>query len=92
MHVNPIQICYTAILGVVMAFLYHKGKNIWYAIAVHIAVNSSSVVITQFPDVGGFVLLGIGVVGFVIALVMIFCSKNVRALFKKNKPEVVIAE
>ena len=92
MHGNPIQICYTAVMGFVMAFLYHKGKNLWYPIALHVAVNSSSTVMTHFPEQGSLILIGIGIVGLILMILMVLCSKNVRALFKKEKPQVVIAE
>lgn len=44
-HANPIQIAYATIIGIILGLTYLKGKNIWYPIVVHIAINSSTVIV-----------------------------------------------
>lgn len=45
MHINPVQVVYAGILGLLFGILYQKTKKLSIPILLHIGINSSSVII-----------------------------------------------
>ena len=46
MHGNLIQGVFAAIMGVGLGYVYYKTNNLWYSTILHMAVNTSSVIIS----------------------------------------------
>lgn len=46
-HMNPVQSSYAIVLGLIMGFVYEKTKSLIVPILFHIAINSSSSVLSQ---------------------------------------------
>jgi membrane protease YdiL (CAAX protease family) len=49
-HMIPLQIMFASVLGLVFTLAYVWSRNIWVPIAMHIAVNSFSVLATYLPE------------------------------------------
>ena len=47
-HINPIKIFYTIILGFILNIIYHKTKNIKSSILIHISANITSIFIFEY--------------------------------------------
>lgn len=45
MHINPVQVVYAGILGLLFGILYQKTKKLSIPILLHIGINSSSVIL-----------------------------------------------
>ena len=92
MHGNIIQGIYAAVLGFVFALILTKTDNIWYPIIIHMSINSSSTIITQFLDTTPEWVFMVAMAGGGLAIVvpMLF-KKNIREMFT-GKPVAVIAE
>lgn len=92
MHGNIIQGIYAAVLGFVFALILTKTDNIWYPIIIHMSINSSSTIITQFLDTTPEWIFMVAMAGGGLAIVvpMLF-KKNIREMFT-GKPVAVIAE
>lgn len=71
-HGNPIQIIYAAILGFMFGYVYLKHGNIWYPIMMHIAINSSSVLVSHFEAYWLYGAFGV----LAIVLILILLKKN----------------
>lgn len=66
MHGNLVQSTYAFILGLIFGYVDYKNDNILYSIILHIAVNSSSVLISVL-NINEFIgLLVLSVVSFII--------------------------
>lgn len=87
-HGNPIQTIYTAILGLMMAIVYTKYENLWYAILAHMTFNSLTVVSSAFGgDVTTYIVGILATIGLVI---LIATRKEIRTIFKlPPQPKVV---
>ena len=48
-HGQIIWICYAGILGLILAYVYHKTGSIKATIAIHMAYNSNSVILQILP-------------------------------------------
>lgn len=83
-HGNLIQGCYAAVLGFVCAFLFEKGKNLWYPIIIHMTINTLSVFVSHFAQQGDIIMISAGVVGLAIIIFMLLKVDDVRSLFKKS--------
>jgi hypothetical protein len=46
-HVNPVQICYAIPMGILLAYTAYRGKSIFPAIILHMAVNITSYFIPE---------------------------------------------
>lgn len=79
MHGNVIQGCYTAILGIVLAYLYHKTNNIWYPIFVHMGLNSSSVIFT-FLKASDWVIVSSILVAIGVIVVLFKNNDDIKQL------------
>ena len=81
-HGNPIQIVYATALGFVFGYIYLKHGNIWYPIMLHMAVNSSSVLVSSLeaPWLYG-VFVALAVVNIVI---LIKQEPELKNFFKKG--------
>ncbi len=75
MHGNPIQIAYATVMGVILALVYQKTKNLWYPMIIHMAVNSSSICSMLFETEAAFAgsLLGAGLVLLIAGIIA--CKK-----------------
>jgi len=53
-HLDPVSFIPTFILGVVLAYLYHRSNSVWPGIIFHFLINASSTlavyILTQFPN------------------------------------------
>lgn len=53
-HLDPVALIPTFILGLLLAYMYHRSNSVWPGIILHFLVNAfgfcSLYVITQFPD------------------------------------------
>jgi membrane protease YdiL (CAAX protease family) len=53
-HLDPVALIPTFILGVVMAYMYHRSNSVWPSIILHVLVNGfgfcSLYAVTQFAD------------------------------------------
>ena len=66
-HGNLIQGTYAAILGLIFGIVYLKTKNIWYPAIMHMAINSSTVVVSCFNLPWLYAVLAVvSIVGIVI--------------------------
>ncbi len=84
-HLNILQGIYGMILGVLAALVYQWFGSLWVPVAVHIAFNSFSIIISRIPNIEiifqhGIVLL-IGS-GALLALALFFLWQSHRAVFK----------
>lgn len=50
MHVNPVQVIYAGVLGLLFGWLYLKTEKLSIPIMLHIGINSSSVIISAFAS------------------------------------------
>jgi membrane protease YdiL (CAAX protease family) len=81
-HGNVIQGIYTGLFGFVLALFFTNGQNLWYPIAAHMGMNMTSVLIVCVPEVyAGFILIGSGVVGLIVAICMVTTCGDVKTLF-----------
>ncbi len=81
-HGNVIQAAYATILGLFFGFIYLKTKNIWYPAILHMAVNSSSVIVSYTNAVWLYAVFA--VVAAVVIIVMIHKCPELKNIFKKN--------
>lgn len=81
-HGNPIQIVYATILGLMFGWSYLKGKNIWYAAAMHIAVNSSTIMVAFTGLVWLHAIWAI--LGIILILVALKLNPELKHFFAKN--------
>lgn len=86
MHGNVIQGIYTVIFGLICAFLFTKGENLWYGIFAHISLNTSSVIMSEFKEESAWILLGIFIVGLVF---IIATRKELSSMFKKKEKTTI---
>jgi len=53
-HLDPVSLIPTFILGIVLAYVYHRSNSVWPGILLHFLINASSTcsvyVLTQFPN------------------------------------------
>ena len=86
MHGNPIQIIYAAILGFIFGYVYLKHGNIWYPIMMHIAINSSSVLVSHFE---AYWLYGaFGILAIVLILILLKKNPELKQFFAYSKQNV----
>lgn len=78
LHGNIIQITYATVLGLIFGYIYYRSKNLLTPILLHIAINSSSVIIssTKINEFFGLLLL------VIISFIMFIVSEK---LLKKKK-------
>lgn len=78
LHGNIIQITYATVLGLIFGYIYYRSKNLLTSILLHIAINSSSVIIssTKINEFFGLLLL------VIISFIMFIFSEK---LLKKKK-------
>ena len=78
-HGNIPQAIYTCVMALGMCVIYLKTDNLIYPIAIHMALNSLSVLYAQTNILA---LLIVGIIGLVTFLIMLFASKDCLGLFK----------
>lgn len=83
MHGNLIQGGYTAILGFVLAYVYTKTNNLWYPIAIHMTINSTSVIATSCSSEVFAMLITLGI-SLVLSTTLFIVSKDIRHIFKRE--------
>ena len=47
-HMNPLQGCYTFIIGLILGYIFHKGGSIYHAIIFHFLFNLWGTVVAQW--------------------------------------------
>lgn len=72
LHGNPVQIIYATILGLIFGYIYYKTDNLLPAIILHVAINSSSVIISS-TNINQFV----GLIVLVVISFLFFILSNV---------------
>ena len=84
-HGNVLQGIYTAALGVACCYVMLNGQNLWYAIFIHMGLNSTSVIASAIPDeeLSNIVFLSMGGLALIILSTMLIHKPEIRALFKK---------
>lgn len=100
MHIYPLQVCYTVLVGLVLGYLVAKYDCVWIGIAGHVLYNFSGTIISEWmsklplPDwsmipAGVF---GIFLVAAAIILVVVDPKAQVKLLPKKGAPASVAEE
>lgn len=88
-HGQIVWICYAGILGLIFAYVYHKTGSIKATIALHMAYNSNSVILSALPiDMSltfKLVIASISVVAIFVGLVV---AKKISA--KKDIAEIEV--
>jgi len=66
-HMNPLQSCYTFIIGLILGYICHKGGSIYHVIIFHFLFNLWGTVIAQW-------MLNLNTIlqGFIVILSLIF--------------------
>ena len=81
-HGNLIQGTYATVLGLVFGFVYLKTKNIWYPAIMHMAINSSTVVVSYLEMPWLYAVLAVAsIVGIII---FIHKYPELKNIFKKG--------
>lgn len=93
-HGNVVQGVYTAIMGVFCAFVMLNSNNLWYAIFIHIGLNSTSVISTSITDenLSNIIFLGMGFAGLLAVCTMLIHKPEIRALLKRPSLAVAVSE
>ena len=90
MHGNILQAIYAAVLGFVFAVVLTNTDNLWYPIIMHMTVNTSSTILTQFVDTVPEWIMMLGLAGIGIAIVVPFLGKeSIKTMFVSKKESVV---
>ena len=84
-HGNVLQGIYTAAMGIACCYVMLNGQNLWYAIFIHMGLNSTSVISGVIPDenLSEIVFLVMGGIGLIICATMLMHKSEIRALLKK---------
>lgn len=86
-HGNIIQAVYATVLGLIMGMLYLKYENLIYPIIVHIAINSSSVIVSEIGY--EWIICAVGLVSLIICILMIKSQPELKEFkFLKEKKEL----
>ncbi len=81
-HGNVIQAAYATVLGLIFGFVYLKTKNIWYPAIMHMAVNSSTVIVSYVEQPWLYaVFAAVAIVGIIV---FIHKYPELKNLFKKG--------
>lgn len=98
-HLNVIQGSYAFFIGLLLGFVYYRSNSILAPILIHIAVNASSVIVSEFvtldqlANVGGIVVIA-GIALFFLTGAFILSSRNFkrsmekRLVFQSLEPDV----
>lgn len=73
-HVEPLQVIYATIFGVILNLLFIKFKSIWANIALHFAINASNYIVTDNFVLDGnlsFILLAASVAAIIVCAFLI---------------------
>lgn len=75
-HINPLQACYTFVVGLFMGYIYHKGGTIYHTIFFHFLFNLwgttvSKLLTTENPVLQGLIILLGSIVGTVAGLILL---------------------
>ena len=81
-HGNIIQAVYASALGLIFGIVYLKTNNIWYPIALHMAVNSSSVIVAQFEAIWLYIVFA--VIAAIGIILLVHKRPEIKQLFKKE--------
>lgn len=90
-HGSLVQSVFTASMGIVLAYVYHKTKNLWFPILIHMINNMISFPIqgAQGPlisDILNYACLVL-IIPFIIVFVRMFSNKMVKAESEPMEPE-----
>ena len=86
MHGNLIQGTYATVLGLIMGAIYMKYNNLIYSILIHIAINSSSVIVSQIGK--EWIIYVVGVISLLFVIYMLKKNPELKEFeFLKEKHE-----
>ncbi len=89
-HGQIIWICYAGVLGLILAYVYHKTGSIKATIAIHMAYNSNSVILSVLPvSMNLTVKLVIAAISVVAIIVGIVVAKKLSVNNDTAEVEVV---
>lgn len=89
MHGNLIQGGYATVLGFIMGLVYLKYDNLLYPIIIHMSINSSSVIISEFAN--EWYLLGAGAIAATLLITMLKQYPDLKDFsFIKEKREIKV--
>ena len=93
MHINPIQIGYAFILGVLFGYLYSETENFLIPVLLHVSINSSSM-IAQYYKKSDFLLLALAICALPVVIYNILPDsvKNFLLYKKRSHNETFDAE
>lgn len=82
-HGSLVQGVYTAMMGIVLAYVYHKTRNLWFPILIHMLNNLSTLpipgaqgpMITEIINYACLILI----IPFVIVFIKTFSKKTLKA-------------
>ena len=77
MHLNPLQIIYTIILGIIIAIVYLKFDSLWNAILIHFGFNGTSVSLSFIAESNEITMGSLyALTVLIVFLVLFFYSLN----------------
>jgi membrane protease YdiL (CAAX protease family) len=82
-HMNVIQGSYAFLLGILLGFVYYRSSTIIAPVIIHITINSSSLIMTEFLTEAQYEQFGLPIIVaslilFVVTGIYIFVSKGFR--------------
>ena len=92
-HMNVIQSSYAFIIGILLGFVYYRSNSILAPMLVHITINSSTVLLTQFVtgsdlDTWTVVIIAASTLLFVATGAFILLSRNFKRTMNDSLYEI----
>ncbi|HCR41712.1 MAG: CPBP family intramembrane metalloprotease [Eubacteriales bacterium] len=71
MHIDPPQVIFATVFGLLAGFIYIKTGSIWYGTLIHLVNNSLSLNVAFVSNFGGSISLGVFIIGLLAIILMI---------------------